>query len=79
LTVLSAVGKVILVGEEWQFMWGRVPALRIAIKLPRFLPAFYRLKKKGAWGRHLCKCTDESFREEIQSASAKYKHFYNLI
>jgi len=47
---MSPIGKVNKAGLEWQFRWGRVPAMRMAIKLPRFLPSFYRLKKKGAWG-----------------------------
>jgi len=50
---MNPIGKVTKAGLEGQFTWGRVPALRIAIKLPRFLPSFYRLKKKGAMGRNL--------------------------
>jgi len=60
MVVESLVGKVTFVGLEWQFTWGRVPALCIAIKLPRIphglpgLLTFFRLKKSGAWGCNLC-------------------------
>jgi len=57
--VMSPVGEVNKAGLEWQFMWGRVPALSLAIKLPRFLPScllsrrltgFLSIEKEGRLG-----------------------------